>query len=106
MDDLQSLLLALASSQIVELAVQQILSIVGVRVQGILIVDHLIGKALHIVVLNIVYQHRFDPSSTDLAKTLLDVLLSWHYCILALLGFEETSDEGFCYSDDLALQLV
>lgn len=106
MDDLQPLLLTLTSGQVVELAVEKILSIVGVGVQGILIVDHLIGKAPHVVVLNIIYQHGLYPSSTDLAETLLDVLLAWHYCVLALLGFEETSDEGLCYSDDLALELV
>lgn len=106
MDDLQPLLLTLASRQVVEFAVEKILSIVGVGVQGVLVVDHLVGKAPHVVVLDIVYQHGLYPSTTDLAEKLLDVLLTWHDCVLALLGFEETSDEGLGYSDYLALELI
>lgn len=106
LDDFKPLLLALASRQIVEFSVQKILSVVGVRVQGVLIVDHLIRKTPHVVVLNIIYQHSLNPSSTDIAETLLNVLLAWYYCVFALLGFEETSDEGLCYSDDLSLELV
>jgi hypothetical protein len=65
LDDLQPLFLILASSQIVELSIEKIFSVVGVGIQRKLIMNHLIRNFFNVIVFFAVYTEVINPSSGD-----------------------------------------
>jgi hypothetical protein len=56
----------LTLGEVVEFPVVKILPVVGVGVQGILVVDHFIGMLLEVEVFLIVYLERLEPTATHL----------------------------------------
>ena len=63
LDDLQPFLLVLAAGQVVEFAVEEVFSVIGVGVEWVFIVDHFMRGLGEVEVLIIVDFEGFQPSS-------------------------------------------
>lgn len=75
LDDFQPLLLALAAGEVVLLAVVEVLAVVGVGVEGVLVVDELVGQVLVDRVQPLPLAEDIErPPPLDLEEVLADLL--------------------------------
>ncbi len=75
LDDFQPLLLALAAGEVVLLAVVEVLAVVGVGVEGVLVVDELVGQVLVDRVQPLALAEDIErPPPLDLEEVLADLL--------------------------------
>lgn len=75
LEDFQPLLLALAAGEVVLLAVVEVLAVVGVGVEGVLVVDELVGQVLVDRVQTLPLAEDIErPPPLDLEEVLADLL--------------------------------
>ena len=106
LNNLQPLLLALTLRQIIQFSIQQIFSIVWVRVKRILIVNHLIGFLLYTVKFLPVDKQGLNPSASQFTQTLFNVLFTRTYGVLSIFWLEKTANKRLSYTDYLPIYLV
>lgn len=68
--------------------------------------NHFIGDLLQVEILLSINQKRFQPSTTQLPKTLLHILFPWADGLLTRFAFEKGTHEGLAHSHDLSIHLV
>lgn len=106
LNNLQSLLLALTFSQIIQFSIQQIFSIIWIRVKRILIVNHLVRFLLYIVKLFPVDKQGVNPSASQFPQSLLNIFFSRTYSVLSIFWLKKTTNKWLSYSNYLTIYLV
>lgn len=103
---LKSLLFFLTARQVVSFFIEQVFAVVGIGVEGILVVHQFERLGLQVVPLSTVDAYLLKPSPCYLAQSLLDVLFRWRNGLLFGFGLEESANEAISHFVDIALYLV